>query len=402
MDIILYVSNPTNFIASICALDNQHKSKPLNVTVLVCWPGASKKTVNEIAGTVKNLARPFPFVKKIFAITSREIFFCFFAVNAIRGYGKFRKKLGVDSIDEIYYPHDLDGGLCSIICSSFPQAKKICNGDGLGNVYDKKYFKDRVNTRKQLNHISFYANVKKAILSFIKKFFPPEVLDDSLQVQPDKAVLIMPVDLSGKFLHNLPFCICNKESVLGILKKIKYANYEFENYIAAISEKYKNNDKLILLTENYAESKSIDLEKEVGMYVQIITDNCKKGSMVFLKSHPGETLPRIELIKEKLDGDYSIVVADSRFKRFPIEIWGDFLCECKIACMSYPTLSLKYLYDIDVIQSLNDDFIEKWFPEKSWAYYKSHIDLYGQPLKNLAVWAGNCVLWAGNCVHGQE
>lgn len=395
MDILIYVTSPTNFIASICALDNQHKNKPLNVTVLVWWPGASKKKVNEIAAAVKSLARPFPFVKKISSITNREILLCFFAVSAIRGYEKFRKKLDIEYIDEIYYPHDFNGELCSIICSSFPQAKKVCNGDGLGNYYNKKHSRLRGNSKNKPTPFSIYKNIKKSILIFIKKFFPPEILNESLSIKADRAVAIMPVDFSGDVLKQVPLFICKKESVAEILNKIKSANHDFDEYISIISNKYNGYEKLILLTENYAEARTIDLENEVEMYVQIITDNCLEGSLVILKSHPLEALPRNKMLRKRLEGKYTVVVVDKRFNRFPIETWGDFLCECKIACMSYPVLSLKYLYNIDVIQSLDEKLIEKWFIRNYWDYYKSHIDLFGKPLQNLAGWSGDKILWSG-------
>ena len=64
--------------------------------------------------------------------------------------------------------------------------------------------------------------------------------------------------------------------------------------------------------------------------------------------------------------------------------------------MSYPVLSLKYLYDIDVIQPMDSEFIEKWFPKWTWASYKNSLSLYSEPLKRLSSWDGMSILWSGH------
>lgn len=132
------------------------------------------------------------------------------------------------------------------------------------------------------------------------------------------------------------------------------------------------------------------------MYCSIIREQCAPGSVIFLKSHPAEMLPRNERIGEKLAGEYKIVELDSKFKRYPIELWKDLVLNSTIICMSYPVLSLKYLYDIDVVQPMDHAFIEKWFPEWTWRSYKNSLSLYMEPLKNLATWDGKSVLWSGN------
>ena len=131
------------------------------------------------------------------------------------------------------------------------------------------------------------------------------------------------------------------------------------------------------------------------MYCSMIKENLASNGVVFLKSHPGETLPRNERIKEKLGNSYEVIELDKKFKRYPIELWRQLVIECKIVCISYPVLSLKYIYNKDVVFSMTDNFIEKWFPEWIWASYKNSASLYMEPLKNLAGWDGKSVLWSG-------
>jgi hypothetical protein len=140
----------------------------------------------------------------------------------------------------------------------------------------------------------------------------------------------------------------------------------------------------------------MDFDREVEMYCSIIMQYCKAGGVVFLKSHPGETLPRNERIKERLGSFIEVIELDKKFKRYPIEVWKDLVLKCSVICMSYPVLSLKYLYDIDVFQPMDHAFIEKWFPEWTWASYKNSLSLYMEPLRKLATWDGTGILWAGS------
>ena len=55
---------------------------------------------------------------------------------------------------------------------------------------------------------------------------------------------------------------------------------------------------------------------------------------------------------------------------------GRLVRACTPICMSYPTLSIKYLFDVDVIQPTDEAFIEKWYPERFWRSYKNGLSLY--------------------------
>jgi hypothetical protein len=86
---------------------------------------------------------------------------------------------------------------------------------------------------------------------------------------------------------------------------------------------------------------------------------------------------------------------EESYKRYPIELWTELLMGIKVICMSSPILSLKYLYNIDVINPMNDVFIEKWFPEYMWNSYKNAMKIYMEPLKRLEFWNGKEILYSG-------
>lgn len=63
--------------------------------------------------------------------------------------------------------------------------------------------------------------------------------------------------------------------------------------------------------------------------------------------------------------------------------------------MFYPVLSLKYLYDMSVIQPMTNLVIEKYFASSLWDSYKNAIELNMAPLGRLENWDGKSLLYEG-------
>ena len=63
--------------------------------------------------------------------------------------------------------------------------------------------------------------------------------------------------------------------------------------------------------------------------------------------------------------------------------------------MAYPTLSLKYLHGIDVIQPMDRAFIKAWYPQKLWDYFDKAHQMMAVPTQRLATWNGAETLWNG-------
>jgi len=317
-------------------------------------------------------------------------------------------KLGKSNFDELYYSHDIEGGMFQLLCTVYPDAKRICFGDALGNVYEKEvhlsFLKNKNKSRSNDNFMVIFNNFITSInrvLFYLKLKVKALFIADSYSIvlqefKPDAAALILPVDQSGNFLKNIPLAIPGKNNVLDVVKQSVGNTSYLNKYINSILLKYQDKKKWLLLTDNFAEGNFIDFDTEIDMWVFTIKERVALGDVVFLKSHPGETLARNEAITDRIGDDYEIVELDKTYKRYPIEIWSDLVLNCRIICMSYPVLSLKYLYNIDVIQPMDDAFIERWFPEWTWASYKNSISLYMEPLIQLTDWDGKSVLYSGN------
>jgi hypothetical protein len=369
---LAYLISPTHLISATCAIKSLHQNEDVNIVLIVHWPGLSDERNEELANIIIDISKEFHFIKKIIPISQLKLSDLLIQSRSPSAGIQSFKDIIVNKIEfnEIYYSHNVVGEMYQFLCTAFPSAQRICFGDALGNVYEKEV------------HLSFL--IKTPVALTPKEF------------KPHKAALILPVDQSGNFLKNIPLTVCDKNIVIDMIERCISSASDLQNYIQNILLLYRNSKKYLLLTENIAEGNFIDFNREIDMWCSIIEDNCIPGSVIFLKSHPGETLQRNNKIAEKLSDRYEVVELDKKFKRYPIEIWKNLVLNYGIICMSYPVLSLKYLYDIDVMNPMNDAFIERWFPAWTWDSFKNAHTLYMEPLKNLAHWDGKSVLYSGN------
>jgi hypothetical protein len=396
MRCLLYIISPTHVISSFSALKSLHQNDDISAAILVHWPGVSSQIAEEIRDIVKRITIGFPFVDKLTMLTSADILLLQEGGDVNRSAAGLRSRLGYSSFDQIFYAHDIEGGMLDFLCTAYPESRKICFGDAFGNVYEKSV---HLSFLKRSTSALLHDRLIMALQRLLTGTKNQKNLAESTDFKPHEAVLILPVDQSGNFLRDIPLTVCPKHIVQDVINHCASAAADLKIYIENLVVSYNHQNKFLLLTDNISEGKFMDFEREIDMYCSIIKKYCTPGSVVFLKSHPGEALPRNEKIKARLGTLHTVVELDQKFKRYPIELWKELIFNCTVICMSYPVLSLKYLYDINVIQPMDDNFVEQWFPEWTWASYKNAITLYMEPLKNLASWDGSGVLWAGNIQH---
>jgi hypothetical protein len=357
---LLHIMNPIGFIAGISAIETLHEGEKALVYIIVQWPG-SPIISEEILQFIKIFSQEFSHIKKITCDNNLYI-------NKI-------------NFDEIYFSHEMNKGTIQPFFESYPQAKKICYGDSLGLVYTKKYF---LNSRKEpVKDINFLENFIQLIIEKVSKNTSLKAVDYKI----NESVLILPVDQSGEFFNQVPLKVCSRNTTLDVINKCVRGSFELKKYIKTILKISFKKKLYILLTENFFEAGLIDLSKEIDMYADIIRKNSNQGDIIFLKPHPGEANNRVQKIQELLP-DYRVIEIDKKFGRYPFEIWQNLIKRATIISVAYPILSLKYLYDIDVIQPMNKTLIKKWFPKKSQNYISDAIDQYMKPLKKLKRWNG--------------
>lgn len=353
-----WVISPVNAVQ--CLIAHYFFQKHMKQSIKLCIYNYYPTTNTEFSDEV------FQIVKKIVACIDADIECHQIQLLEDTDFGQF---------DYIYYAHDVVGGFLNILKSQNPRAKTLCYGDSLG-----QYFKKEV-------HLGFLAG-KKHWKNFIKDFFKEK------SPSADYAVLTIPVSQS-KLPTKTTLLIPDHDLALSIFTQCANNFPDVLLYCKNMLAQAPKEKSFLFLTENMAEGHFISIEREMDLYIDTIRQHCPIGSFILVKPHPGEQIDRVALFQQALGKDYIFQKFDPSLKRVPIEFFKPLVSEFKVIGKFYPSLSLKYLYDIDVIQPFSAKIIEEYFEEKFWASYKNAVDLNMIPLKRLQNWDGKSLLYNG-------
>lgn len=359
--IIIHFSNTIGFISAISAVFTLHPQKNITANLLVEWLGLTEVD-EEILNIAKTFSKEFTFIKQISLAKDFQ----------------FPK-----SVDEIYFAHDLNEDQTKVLFAKYPKAKRICFGDGFGWVYvRKKYFSYIKGHRESLRII-----IRRIFLRLTGKLF---------WKFPNVAVLILPIDQYGHFFDKCPLIVCKKDTVNEIIEKIEISCQRLFSYINKELALFPSKKIYLFMTEVFAEALQMTLEREIEMYEEMIKKFCQPDSVILIKAHPGEKYPKSEMLNEKLKGKFNVKKISDEYKRYPIEIWKGLILRAEVISCGLPYVTLFYLYDKKVIYPFSKKFIEKWFPENYWPYWKNAMRLCNEPLRKMKTWCGNGPLWVEN------
>ncbi len=405
MRVIAYIISPIHVISVIAAIRLRHGRSPVRVTLAVHWPSVDAQHVQDLQAIVSDMTRGLDCVEACIAVPNE-------ALNPLIGRDsaevspQLRSLMGGHKFAEIYYAHDVIGVLYAMLAQSYPDAERICFGDGLGNVYERHYHLGLLGLDVPRSPPLGDGQGRGSLLRrYIRKLFGLQSPEASALVRlpfglssipPHAAALVLPIDQSGEFLRQVPLQVIPRPLVLQVLKQVGAGSTLLQANLQGLIDRTRHSERsFLLMTENNAEGNFMSFDRDVEMYCSVIQHYCPAGSLIILKSHPGEVLPRNDAIRTRLGDAYDVVEFPGVLKRYPIELAADLIRHCVLICMSYPTLSLKYLFDLEVIQPMDDAFIEHWYPEQFWASYKNALTLYAGPLERLPSWDGRSVLWSG-------
>ncbi len=411
MQILAYLISPLHCIAAVAAARAIGGEGQVRITCAVHWPGADAARAGELGDIIGRMTADMPEVASVRIVTSDALTAIVGRADVDAAAAELRDLCGGAAFDAIFYSHDVVGEFYRALAAAYPQARRVCYGDGLGIVYEREHHLSFL-TRKASGQPAEGGTRRAATLRRLaRRLFGRRTSEDGpaaqetpvgddrgfgrAPAQPHAAALILPVDQSGRFLGDMPLTVVPREIARAVVDRAAASCTALRDHVEDLLAACGDRRRYLLLTENSAEGGFMTFVRDVEMYCATIRAACPAGSAVILKSHPGETLPRNEAIRERLGQDYTLVAFDPRFKRYPIELAPRLVGACTPICMSYPALSLKYLYDVDVIQPMDDAFIERWYPERVWDSYKNAITLYERPLARLPGWDGRSLLWSG-------
>lgn len=376
--IVIHLMSPIHALAAMAAVAVR-ESDSCEIVCLIYQPGLTSDSQAEVAKVIGTMLASFPCRLISVATTEWENMRSGAPETIIR-------QTGLANADAIYYAHDVVGDVLDVLSQTYTKAERICFGDAMGQVFERHvhlaYILDGQPPRPQSRFRSLRAKFRNEKWRIQRRY-------------PDEAILILPVDQSGEYLKAVPYRVCPLVVVRAVLEKMVKTCSDLAAYQEACIRAEGANEVVILLTENFAEGEFLSLEAEVELYAEVVQASMPEGTTVILKPHPAETLPRAKALQAALPG-YTVRVVERALCRYPIELWKKLLIAHTVIAMQYPALSLKYLYDIDVIQPMDNRLIERWFPQHLWASYKNSLALNMLARSRLGEWDGRSPLYSGH------
>ena len=403
---LVSVYGNSNILAALSAVHwysrECHGNEDFRAVTVVNTPGFSDTLLHESGATLTKITASLGWPSPIF-LNDQDIAEILSPNQKRIAYReslrRFRNKLGVEKIDEIYYAHDIGGQVPGLAMNAFPQAKRILFGDGLGSVYNKTYHMALVNgasieQARQARRAKPQLPIRN-LKRFIYEHLMNLVWGAPRPYQAEQAVLILPMDQTGDTLEKMQMFVVSKEMVQEIIATCIQNLTELSGYLRKLLASGPPPYVLLLLA-NMSDGNFTSLDNEVSLYEEIIRRHAPPKATVFIKGHPLSVAPVDELLCERLAAEYYPRVISRQFARYPIEFWSDLVRASTVISVAYSSISLAFLYDIQVIVAFNDDLIEKYIPKKLWGLYKDADHLYRGQLANLEQWDGKSILWKGS------
>jgi hypothetical protein len=298
-----------------------------------------------------------------------------------------RRKSGDDQFDEVYLARNYIGRGSALILRAYPKATRIQYGDGFGFVSSEE--KER-NVSSGKAHSSITVTLSRKARACARDILygktPPPLGFDA-------AVLALPVDFAGNGLDDTPLLVPPRSQVVSVIHRCNSMLPDLNQYCERLLNDIQG-DCYLYLPNMFTEAGFTPLDKEVALYEEVIRQNSPVGSTLLIKLHPRTCSPVFDILQPILEPDYTVkIISQGQFKSIPIELWTPLIARCPIVAFSSSSLSLRYLYDKDVIVGLSEDLVDKYFYKEITGDIRDMLCFEREALLALKTWDGQSILW---------
>lgn len=394
-----------NALAALAAVrhfgDSNGLGSPSRVVTIVHAPTDDREAAAEVGSMVERLIAsqgwPAPIVMTIadvLALTPEG------GRSYRRSLAEFRKLVGPDPFDEVYYAHDFVNRVPELMMNAFPQAERITFGDSLGFVFNGRYLVAQVlgASREEAR-----ASVEQAarddspgLTRRAMRWVRRRLLVEPRPCQARFAALILPMDHTGDYLNDKELLVVPRALTLEVIAECEATLPDVRQYSHELLGRSAS-PRYLLVLENDVESNTMSFDEAVRMYETAVRRNAPVGATVFIKPHPLAVEPTADEIARHLDPDYATTVLSPELMRCPLELWKTLLDGCEVITpLSSCYITLSYLYHKDVILASGRAWIEEFYPLKTWDYLTEVDGRYREMVSAMATWDGKSVLWSGS------
>ena len=390
---LVTVFGPHNIIGMLAAVEHygsiKNDSSVPQIITVVHNPGLSDDENMECGDTIWEMIKPFGWAQPVVLTnaTVKTITHHALLKGSDRMIEKFRKIIGCDHVDEVYFCHNLVGKVSDLCLQAYPSATRITTGEGTGQVYDAGYL-TFLNKNSEKSLRQRVSNIVHSVQKFASRPLPTPLGPET------KIVAMLPTDWNGKFSENKTIIIVPRELVKNILTRCLAGQKDLLEYCRSILNS-SNPPRFILILSCWSAGGFMDLEAEIAMNLEIVHAHIPKGSTIIIKPHPFSKSPLTQGVLNRIKNEYDVRVVPDEFKRYPLELIQP-LCEsCEIIAFSTIVLSLDFLFGKKVINPMNEELMKKFIDsrmrysiEDSWQWLTGSVE-------NLPAWNGKSLLWSG-------
>lgn len=394
---LVHLLGPGSVLAAAAAVRcraQQEHHEPLCVTPVIHNEGLSDEALRETATTIGTIIAPLGWSPPLTLSKSdwARIRGNHFGRLSLGTTLRFRHALMVKGFDEIYYAHDCVGDFLRVAGQCYPTADLVTFGDAMGSVCDQVYLRKKLELLGAAEALGGTVLPRLHLARWIGPMSTPLYRK---RRQPSVAILALPIDESGCALDQIPWMTVPKALVLDTLGKLVSALPDLDAY-AERELAGSSGRRTIMVLENFTDGGRTDLKAEVQMYTDMIRANVPCGSTVYLKPHPLAVAPVAQGVVSMSQGEYDVRLITSQFARYPLELWQRLVHACRVIAMSYPNLSLPYLYGKEVVYPFSGDMARRYFRPCAQPYYIYFDKVIREKIRNLALWSGRGVIWRGH------
>ena len=284
-----------------------------------------------------------------------------------------RAKFGREAFDTIYYAHDISADfIAQSAMQAFPNAERICFGDGLGILYSNDYFTGMTYPMPSAGEIvrQPHRGFRNLLCRLKRKWMLPS---KNRRLDAHYVIPIIPCDPGGDFIKNKTLLIADNDCIVHVRDGFS-ASVERHLCNATQPDNIKATADFVILLGSYAESGLTTEEQELALYNEVASLYIAAGSRIALKHHPASSGTKNARIRRELAINYDVQVLG--YGELPIESMPAQLADSKVISFSYSSVSLLYLYNINVMHVLNESLINKYFPAGARQWLSDSNELY--------------------------
>ena len=289
----------------------------------------------------KNIGKIWNF-KKIFPLTEIQSLFHSKKCTFLETVQILKNQLNLNHVEEIYTCRNWQF-FNELILTSYPVARKICYGDGLG-----------------------WLNLKEG---------SDEAVNPSGLLSMDEAHLINPVDLGDSF-SICPIKSVDPEIFISVVKESANQIQGLQDYCQEIQKNLGGKSPTLFLTSMETETKLVYtsgvnvhelLKQEIEGYLSVILECSDPNSTrILVKGHPRQRFNQSSLVSKLLNEKRYSVFNASQFNLVPIELFTPFIQFEKAVTLSCSaSVSVAYLCQSEIILGYGSSLLEKYFRDQA-------------------------------------